>query len=340
MIIIVTGAAGYVGSALTNLLLSRGHRVVAIDNDPHRMRQLSMQLRGSSAEFRRTSLDELSENVALLASADALVHLAGISSDAAAERDADLTWRVNVNSAVALARAAKAAGVPRFLLASTLAISQVPVGSHLESALLDGDKPSGVTRPIGIYAQSKLAAEQAIKRLSDRTFEVTVLRKGSLYGCSLVMRWDLVINKIALAAWSGHPFLLHDRGAVWRPIAHVHDAARAYLHLLRLPRGVGSQTVFDLVERNVLLSDVCLEIDAVARLELGRGIIFHHGTSPHPQRTGRVSGDSLVQIGWSPRRSLRDGIQELLRRLAGWQTRRPDETAHEGQIMVRTESVT
>lgn len=317
MTIIVTGAAGYVGSTLTNLLVSNGHRVIAIDSHEVRMQRLALQLGAQTVRFLTRGLQELSEDPSVLSSADAVIHLAGISSDTAAEQDADLTWQVNVELAVALARATKDAGVPRFLLASTAAISQVPIGSRLERASGNG-KSAPVPQPVGVYAQSKLAAERAITRLSDDQFEVSVLRKGSLYGVSPIMRWDLVINKMALAAWSGHTFMMHDQGIVSRPIAHVEDAARAYLHLLSTPPG-GKLSVFSLVERNIVLRDVCREIDGVAREELGRGIPVRHSRGGNTQRTGSVSGDSLAQIGWHPTRSLREGIREVLRALSNGQ---------------------
>ncbi len=316
MNILVTGAGGYVGSTLTPLLASRGHRVVAVDCDEDRLRRLEASLPSESGvEVHSCTLDELARKPKLLSGIEAVVHLAGISSDAAAERDAELTWHVNVEAAVAVGRAAKTAGVRRFLFASTAAIYQVPMGHQLEQVILHEGHQPPIDPPPGVYVRSKLAAERALADLADANFLVILVRKGSLYGYSPVMRWDLVINRLVLDAWLGRPFLLHDLGAVWRPIAHVHDAANAYLHLLSLSPGEVNGSLFNVAERNAKLVDLCGEIDDIARKALGRGLIVRHGRSPFPQRTGRVSGESLRRVGWHPSRSLVDGVSELLGRL-------------------------
>lgn len=326
MRVLVTGAAGYVGSTLTVWLAARGHRVVAVDSDETRLTRLARFLPvGGGVDFHVCTLDQLTADERLLASAESVVHLAGISSDAAAEQDPERTWHVNVDLTSAVAVAAKAAGVPTFLLASTAAVYQVPSGHRLEDEILtEADEPP-LPQPIGTYAQSKRGAERALLALAAQDFRVIILRKGSLYGYSPNMRWDLVINRMALSAWLGRPVVLHDRGAVWRPIAHVEDAARAYLHLIeRHPRRAGGEA-FNLVERNARLSEVCLEVDDAAQREIGRGIILRHGRSPFPQRTGRIGGDLLRLAGWRPRRALRDGLTELLRRLDRHQIELPAE---------------
>ena len=326
MNILVTGAAGYVGSTLTLLLVSRGHRVVAIDCDDDRLRRLEALLPSESrVELLSYTLDELATKPKPFSGIEAVVHLAGISSDADAERDAKLTWHINVEAAVAVGRAAKTAGVRRFLFASTAAIYQVPVGHQLEHAVLQEGHQAPLEPPLGVYAGSKLAAENALAELSDANFLVILVRKGSLYGYSPVMRWDLVINRLALDAWLGRPFLLHDLGAVWRPIAHVHDAAKAYLHLLSISPGEVNGAMFNVAERNARLVDLCKEIDRIARQALGRGLILRHGRSPFPQRTGRVSGEGLRRLGWYPHRTLADGVSELLERLSKWEVGLPEE---------------
>ncbi len=336
MTVVVTGAAGYVGSAVTLLLASRGHRVIAVDNDARRLQSVKAQMPAAAdIEFLDCTLDRLAQSPRLLSHADAVVHLAGISSDAAAERDAELTRHVNVGLATLLGQAARAAGVGRFVLASTAAICQVPVGHSLEHEMIrEHINPLG--RPMGVYAQSKLDAEHALFGLRTRRFAVIALRKGSLYGYSPSMRWDLIINQVVLNGWLRRPLTLHEFGAVWRPIAHVQDAARAYLHLLDVPlatlAGLGATNgtghgapIFNLVERNARLSEMLLEIDAALRRELGYGIELQHGSSALPQRTGRVSGESLRAIGWRPERSLHSGVTELIARVNAREIAFPEE---------------
>lgn len=333
MKVLVTGAAGYVGSALTVWLAARGHRVVAVDSDEGRLRRLALFLPAAgSVDFHASTLDHLATDERLLAGVETVVHLAGISSDASAEQDPQRTWHINVILTALLGEAAKAAGVPTFLLASTAAIYQVPSGHRLEDETLTEEDDPPLPEPIGTYAQSKQAAERVLAQSADSHFHVVILRKGSLYGYSPNMRWDLIINRMALSAWLGRPVMLHDQGAVWRPIAHVEDAARAYLHLIERPGWRPGVSALNLVERNARLSEVCLEIDGAAQRELGRGVILLHGRSPFPQRTGRIEGDRLRRAGWRPTRSLRDGLNELFRRLDRHQIDLPADAAASVEI--------
>jgi nucleoside-diphosphate-sugar epimerase len=313
MKLIITGAAGYLGAVLTLRAAGRGHDVVAVDSDRGRLGRLA-QANPYSDRIRLVPLNvsDLIADRALMSWADTVVHLAGISSDSDAERDPVYTYLVNVDLTIELARAAKAAGVGTFVLASTAAIYQVPVGHRLEHELLGEAEVPPLGQPIGVYAQSKLEAEEGVRCLADSSFATISLRKGSLYGYSPIMRWDLILNRVVLKAWRGECVLLHDLGAVWRPIVHVSDAARAYLHLVEMRSITGGWHSFNLVDRNVRLSEACLEIDLILREELGHGFSIEHGTSPRPQRTGRISGEALRGIGWEPERSLQDGIRELL----------------------------
>jgi len=317
MRIIVTGAAGYVGSVLAPMLAAEGHEVLAVDIDSIRLEQARARTDGvrPSVHWARAGLDELAMDRHLLAQTEAIVHLAGVSSDAAAEHDPVATRRINLDLTLHLAHAAKAAGVRRFFLASTVAIYQVPVGHRLEHELFrEGDAPP-LGEPLGAYARTKLAAEQALFELADADFATSVLRKGSLYGYAPIMRWDLMINRVVLAAWKGEPLLLHDFGAVWRPIAHVQDAARAYAHLLRLPPWTSTGLAFNLVERNVRISEILLEVDNTLASEHGRRIVLDYGRSPLGQRTGRASGELLRRTGWRPLLTVAQGVADLFWRL-------------------------
>lgn len=317
MKILVTGGAGYVGSTLSMGLSEAGHEVLAVDVDPSRIAHMRARTRNKEGSplWLRLSLDDLLAHRALLGGVDAVVHLAGIASDSLAERDPEATHRVNVDLTVAVARACREAGVKRFLFASTVAIYQVPQGHAREHDLFHEDDLPPLSEPMGVYARSKLAAEQALLQMSDVDFSISVLRKGSLFGSAPVMRWDLVINRTVLAAWRGGPIVLHDLGSVWRPIAHVHDAARAYAHLLTMPTWTSNGRVFNVVEKNARMSEIFLEVHAVLSSVLGRAVDLRHGTSQFPQRSGRASGEVLRQTGWRPTLGLDKGVEDLLQQL-------------------------
>jgi nucleoside-diphosphate-sugar epimerase len=318
MKVVVTGAAGYVGSSLIRLLALLGHRVVAVDGNRHRLARLSEDLRTATPaahtiEYHAIRMEDGGAHTAVLRDADAVVHLAALSSDAAAEQFPQEAWRVNVDLAVALAKQAKAARVSRFLFASTAAVCQVWARSGGEGGPASERDRGGIR--IGTYVRSKQAAEQALGGLVDGTFDVVVVRLGSLFGCSPVMRWDLIVNRMALCAYQGTAFPLSAPEQVWRPLTHVEDAARAFAHLLALPADRMGRQCFTVVGANLRVGQIYSTVDALVHRELGRHITVRPIPSALPQRTGRVPGTLLRRTGWRPRRSLEDGVLELLQRL-------------------------
>jgi nucleoside-diphosphate-sugar epimerase len=95
---------------------------------------------------------------------------------------------INARGSIALARTAKAAGVPRFLFSSSCSI----YGQAEGRPLAEGD----ALNPVSVYAESKIAAEQGIAPLADADFSPAYLRNATAYGASPMLRIDLVVNNL------------------------------------------------------------------------------------------------------------------------------------------------
>jgi nucleoside-diphosphate-sugar epimerase len=155
----------------------------------------------------------------LLDGVDAVVHLAAISNDPMGNTFEAVTNEINYRASVDLARAAKAAGVRRFVFASSCSMYGFAEGA----ARVEQDP----LNPLTAYARSKVAVERDLATLASDDFVVTSLRFATACGMSERLRLDLVLNDfVAGAVLNGEIGILSD-GTPWRPLIHVDDMARA-----------------------------------------------------------------------------------------------------------------
>lgn len=155
----------------------------------------------------------------VLTGVDAIVHLAAISNDPIGNLYERVTMDINHLASVRLARLAKAAGVRRFVYASSCSI----YGAADDSARSEGSP----LNPLTTYARSKVYTERDLESLAGEGFQVTCLRFATACGWSDRLRLDLVLNDfVACAATSGEITILSD-GTPWRPLINVKDMARA-----------------------------------------------------------------------------------------------------------------
>ncbi|MBX3732720.1 MAG: SDR family oxidoreductase [Verrucomicrobiae bacterium] len=155
----------------------------------------------------------------LLAGVDGVVHLAAISNDPMGSQFEEVTLEINHRAGVALARAARAAGVRSFVVASSCSVyGAAAEGARSEASAVD---------PLTAYARSKVQLERDLEALAGPEFRVTCLRFATACGWSERLRLDLVLNDfVASALATGRISVLSD-GSPWRPLIHVDDMARA-----------------------------------------------------------------------------------------------------------------
>jgi nucleoside-diphosphate-sugar epimerase len=150
---------------------------------------------------------------------DAIVQLAAVSNDPIGKEFEAATHAVNTLAALDAARAARAAGVARFIFASSCSM----YGAGSDSPRRETDK----LNPLTAYARSKVATENGLRGLAGADFQVTSLRFATACGASPMLRLDLVLNDfVATALRTGRIEVLSD-GSPWRPLIHVNDMARA-----------------------------------------------------------------------------------------------------------------
>ena len=302
MRVMVTGNLGYIGTVLVPHLASRGHDVVGLDAGYYKDCLLSSWQPPAEQiykDVRHATIDDFQ-------GVDAIVHLAALSNDPLGELAVQLTEAINLQATMKVARAAKAAGVKRFVYSS----SQSMYGVSTTDAELEEDKAE--KNPVTTYARTKWDAELQLNALSDEDFCVTHMRPSTVFGASPRLRCDIVFNNLVACAFTTGKIQIKSDGTPWRPVIHVKDVCAAYVAGLEAPQSIVAARAYNVGVRagNYTVRDLA---EAAQRAVPGSELVF---TGEHRDaRTYRVSFDRIhSELGewFKPEWDLDKGGKELV----------------------------
>lgn len=305
MRVLVTGHHGYIGSVLAPFLADAGHDVVGLDAELYRGCDFGADINAVPSRV----ADVRDVTPMDLAGFDAIVHLAALSNDPVGDLDPSLTESINRDATLRIARAAREAGVRRFVFASSCSM----YGASGTDNALGEEAP---LRPQTPYAESKVRSEEGLFALTGPDFAPVSMRNATVFGASPRLRLDIVLNN--LCAWAhttGRIRLLSD-GMAWRPLVHVQDVARAALTLLEAPEEQVGGEAFNVgtEEQNYLVRELAEVVSSVTgcTIELAQG-------SEADQRSYRVDFSKLMRtfpdlaLQWDAERGARELIDAYRR---------------------------
>jgi nucleoside-diphosphate-sugar epimerase len=281
------------------MLQKKGHDVVGLDTDIYQRCTFSGQLpvlKTLHMDIRDVSKDHI-------AGFDAIIHLAGLSNDPLGDYRPEITKDINETASVRLAQLAKAAGIKRFLFASSC--------SNYGAAGSDFLTEQSQFNPVTPYGVSKVKVEQALMTMADDNFSPTYIRASTAYGMSPRIRFDLVVNNLTAWAFTTGQVYLKSDGTPWRPIVHVEDISNAYIAALHAPRETVHNEAFNIgtTTENYMIREIA---EIVKNVVPGCKIEYAPDASPD-RRCYRVDCNKIARVlhDFKPQWTVRRGVEQL-----------------------------
>ena len=284
--VLVTGGSGFIGSRLVAALLDAGAQVVVADKNPHpdpAVRMIAGDL--CDPEVRRA---------AVAPGLDGIVHLAAMTSVLQSVQDPEGVYRLNVDATAGLLELAREAGVPRFVFASTNAVTgDVGATPITERAPL---------RPLTPYGATKAAVEMLLSAYAGAYgMRACALRFANVYGPGMLHK-DSFVPRLMRAAAADGGVQVYGDGEQLRDYVHVDDVVQAILLAWRTRRTgpliIGSG-------RSVTVNTLI----AAAREVTGAAVPVEHVPAKPGEMPAVVLDISAARkLGYEPRYDLRSGM--------------------------------
>lgn len=285
MRVLVTGHRGYIGTVMVPMLQDNGFDVTGFDSDLFEgciFGDQSVSGPISNVPYIRKDIRDV--EVSDLKGIDAVVHLCALSNDPLGNLNPKVTYEINHEGSVRLAKLAKEAGVERYVFSSSCSV--------YGASTADIVNEESEVNPVTPYAVSKVLAERDISYLADKNFCPTFLRSSTAYGLSPMLRFDLVLNNFVAWSFTKGTVLLKSDGSAWRPFVHIRDISRAFISILKADRDVVHNQIFNVGknEENYRIREVA---DIVKATVPNSEIKYVEGAEPD-KRSYRVQFDKIA----------------------------------------------
>jgi nucleoside-diphosphate-sugar epimerase len=297
--VLVTGGAGYVGSVLVPKLLAEGHKVAVLDlylygehlfdayKDHPRLRQVRGDLR-DAATVREA-----------LWGCNAVIHLACISNDPSFELNPELGRSINYDAFRPLVRAAKAAGVERFIYASSSSVYGIKEEPEVTEEL--------PLEPLTDYSKFKAMCEEVLEQERAPGFVTCTLRPATVCGYAPRQRLDVVVNILTNQAFNTRRIKVLG-GTQKRPNIHVEDMADLYAFMLQQPDEKIDGEVYNAGYENHSL----MQLAEMVKRQVGNDIEVDV-VPTNDLRSYHVSSEKMRrQLGFKPKHTIEDAVRGLV----------------------------
>lgn len=306
---LVTGGAGFIGSHIVDLLVTKGFDVRVLDNlSTGKLDNISCHLKSGAVELVEGDIREVKDVKKSLDGVDIVIHMAALVSVPLSVEDPNLTFDINLTGTLHVLRASAESAVKKFVFISSCAVC----GDPESLPITELTQPN----PISPYAESKLIGERYCLGFAERgLLQTVVLRFFNVYGSRQGMNdYSGVITRFADRCRKGLPLTIYGDGSQTRDFVNVKDVVEFVLASTKSDSAVGE--VFNVGSgKPTTISELAKEV-----IELAGG--SSHISYEKP-RVGDIK-DSYADIskgrkllGYSPQVSLKEGLRVLLENKSG-----------------------
>ncbi len=286
MSILITGGCGYVGTKLTEAVLSRTRRDVTVLDTQWFGNHLEPQSRLKMLRMDVRDIDSID-----LSGYDTVFHLANIANDPSVEINPYASWEINVLATMRLIDRAARQGVKQFVFASSASVYGLKSEPNVTEDL--------ALVPLSEYNKTKMVAERVIMSY-QASLVTTIVRPATVCGPSPRMRLDLTVNLLTMQALTKGAMTVFG-GSQVRPNIHIDDLVDAYLYLFEHRIGGVYNAGFENLTVLEIASRIAERVPAEVKV-----------LPSNDPRSYRVCSDRLVAAGFAPRKSVATAIEEIV----------------------------
>ena len=295
--VFITGGAGYLGAIACEHLLNKGYRVTVLDNLMYRQHSLFHFCNNPNFDFVFGDVRDEELLTSLAKKADVIIPLAAIVGASACDREPDLTVAIHIDSMRTLQ---KSLSNNQLVIYPT---TNSGYGTQTGEVLCTEETP---LEPISLYGKTKVQSENEWLEYPN----AITLRLATVFGLSPRMRLDLLVNDFTYRAYTDKFLVIFEKDFK-RNYIHIRDIADCFIHCIEnADNMIGEPFNVGLDKANLSKEELALKIkEYVPQL-------YNHfapiGSDPD-KRNYIVSNEKLRQAGFEAKRSLDEGIQELLK---------------------------
>jgi len=236
--ILITGGAGYIGSHVVNNLLNSDYEIVVLDKLMFDAKSLDKHSKNTNLTIVQKDIRDYKNIDEYFKNIDTVVHLAALVGEAACKISDEDTISINYEATEELAKISLRNKVKNFIFMSTASsygVQNIDEIANEETEL----------NPVSLYAKTKIDCENLLLKKYSDDLNITIFRPSTVYGDSLRMRFDLILNHLIKDAYFKKEIKIFGPKMV-RPLMWVGEPARVYKKIIEDENSKYRSQIFNL----------------------------------------------------------------------------------------------